>query len=500
MTRMTVSALCSVPLGELLPEHAGESHGNLRVGGIQSDSRLIRSGELFLALPGARFHGLDFLSEVLAAGAIGIAFDTRDRHRLASLSVPIPLIEVDRLAERVLGLAERFYGNAIAGLSLIGITGTNGKTSCARLLVSALESLGMPAGYIGTLGWGRGKRLHPLLHTTPDLLCTYRSLADLASLGARTVAMEVSSHALAMGRCAGLQFDVALFTNLSRDHLDFHGSMESYAESKRSLFATPGLGAAVINGDDAFGAKLLRELDPKTASLDYGLASERQLWATDLEYAMDGLRAHVRTPWGKGVLRSRLLGRFNVLNLLGVIGVLGVSGVSLAEQLNVMISLQPIPGRLELVNAPNKPTVVIDYAHTPDALGAALQALRVHCHGRLVCVFGAGGDRDRGKRPLMGQIASRLADTLVVTSDNPRTEDPERIIDDILCGADTARCDRIPDRSTAIAGAIRRALPADWILLAGKGHELYQEIGGKTLPFSDRELAEKALAQWELPA
>jgi UDP-N-acetylmuramoyl-L-alanyl-D-glutamate--2,6-diaminopimelate ligase len=362
---------------------------------------------------------------------------------------------------------------------------------------------------VGTLGNGMvGERVEGK-NTTPDPIVLQRSLAEYLRRGARVVAMEVSSHGLDQGRVSGIKYDAAVFTNLTRDHLDYHGTMESYAEAKFRLFSARGLKHAVINVDDPCGVDFAAKLAGGTLDvITYGTRDhsrradpgpDPRLRAEDIVLSDSGVRFHVASEWGAADVSSEVLGAFNVANLLAVLGTLLASGIAFEAAIDAVSALRPVPGRLERIGGGELPLVVIDYAHTPDALEKALQALRaaVRAPARLVCVFGCGGDRDPGKRPLMGEAAARLADQVVVTSDNPRTEDPHAIIAQVMAGIAGARAEAIEDRQVAIFSAIHHARRGDVVLLAGKGHETYQEIAGVRHPFSDREVATAALAQWD---
>jgi UDP-N-acetylmuramoyl-L-alanyl-D-glutamate--2,6-diaminopimelate ligase len=387
---------------------------------------------------------------------------------------------------------------------MAGVTGTNGKTSVSQWIAAALDALGRRAAVIGTLGNGLvGERVEAK-NTTPDPIVLQRLLADYVRRGARAVAMEVSSHGLDQGRVAGIKYDVAVFTNLTRDHLDYHGTMESYAEAKFRLFSARGLEHCVINVDDDWGATFAERLGGDVITYGQVRGARREareqprLAAAAVGLSEAGVRFHVDSEWGSGEVRAAVLGAFNVSNLLAVLGALIAAGVAFNDAIAAVSALRPVPGRLERVGGGAMPLVVVDYAHTPDALEKALEALRptVAAGHRLVCVFGCGGDRDAGKRPLMGQAAAALADHVIVTSDNPRSENPAAIIEQVLAGI-SGDAEAIEDRQVAIFSAVHQARPGDVVLLAGKGHETYQEISGVRHPFSDLEVARAALADWE---
>ncbi|MFM7274560.1 MAG: UDP-N-acetylmuramoyl-L-alanyl-D-glutamate--2,6-diaminopimelate ligase [Gammaproteobacteria bacterium] len=479
-------------IGELLP---GSEHGELRVTGISADSRRVGAGELFIALQGARHDANAFLPEVARRGAAAALVDAA---RPLPASPPLPLVPVDGLAGRAGAIAARFYGDPSRAMTLIGVTGTNGKTTCTQLIAQALSRSGTRCGVIGTLGTGFVGELQESTHTTPDAVMLQRLLAQMRDAGAQAVAMEVSSHALAQGRVAALRFETAVFTNLTHDHLDYHGSLEAYADAKEKLFHHPGLRRAVVSADDPMGRRILAGLPAGVEGIPCSPSGrEAQLQVLSAGYDADGIRARLRTPQGEGLLAVPLIGRFNLENALLVLGVLLAHGFGLAPALEALSAVRPVSGRMQRVRDAQGPLVVVDYAHTPDALEQALRALRVHCRGRLWCVFGCGGDRDRSKRPLMGRIAREHADEVAVTSDNPRSEDPAAIIAEICAGIPDPGVIREADRRAAIFRAIGLASPADCVLVAGKGHEDYQETAGERRPFSDLQVASDALAARE---
>jgi UDP-N-acetylmuramoyl-L-alanyl-D-glutamate--2,6-diaminopimelate ligase len=416
----------------------------------------------------------------------------------------VPNLAVPGLREKAGLIAAEVYGQPSRRLWMIGITGTNGKTSCSHWLAQAQADCGRPTAVVGTLGNGLPGALSASANTTPDPVSLQKHLKEYADQGAQSVAMEVSSHALAQGRVNGVQFNVALFTNLSRDHLDYHGDMESYALAKALLFAWPQLEYAVLNLDDSFGQELAQKATRAGMRvLGYGFEAG-EVRGSDLVVSPRGLTFNVTTPWGEAHVESEVLGRFNASNLLAVLATLLVSGVPLARAVEAVCAVRPVAGRMQQIRIPGRPLVVVDYAHTPDALEKVLMTLRevvkdskaAAVDSNLVCVFGCGGQRDKGKRPMMGDVASRLADSVIVTSDNPRNETPRSIIDDIVAGM-AANYHVMEDRAAAIDHAIRHARPDDVVLIAGKGHEDYQEIAGVKLPFSDAEVAARSLEVWK---
>ncbi|MCE5362331.1 UDP-N-acetylmuramoyl-L-alanyl-D-glutamate--2,6-diaminopimelate ligase [Pseudomonas anguilliseptica] len=482
-----------MPLNQLLPEAASST----LIRELTLDSRKVRPGDLFLAVPGTQQDGRVHIADAVARGAAAVAYEAEGAAVMTAHSAE--LVALKGLAQQLSAIAGRFYGEPSRGLHLIGITGTNGKTSVSQLLAQALDLLGERCGIVGTLGNGFYGALEQGRHTTPDPIGVQATLADMKNAGARAVAMEVSSHGLHQGRVAALAFDVAVLTNLSRDHLDYHGSMQAYAEAKAALFAWSGLRCRVLNLDDAFGRELAAaEHDSRLIS--YSLHdAEAYLYCRDAQFDEQGVRATLVTPRGEGSLRSSLLGRFNLSNLLAVVGALLGLDYPLDEILQVLPQLQGPIGRMQRLGGGKQPLVVVDYAHTPDALEKVLEALRPHVKGRLLCLFGCGGDRDNGKRPLMAAVVERLADAVLVTDDNPRTEAPAQIFSDIRAGFVTPESVQfVHGRGQAIAQLIAAASADDVLVLAGKGHEDYQEINGVRQPFSDLVEATKALAAWEV--
>jgi len=482
-----------MPLNQLLPEAASST----LIRELTLDSRKVRPGDLFLAVPGTQQDGRVHIADAVARGAAAVAYEAEGAAVMTAHSAE--LVALKGLAQQLSAIAGRFYGEPSRGLHLIGITGTNGKTSVSQLLAQALDLLGERCGIVGTLGNGFYGALEQGRHTTPDPIGVQATLADMKNAGARAVAMEVSSHGLHQGRVAALAFDVAVLTNLSRDHLDYHGSMQAYAEAKATLFAWSGLRCRVLNLDDAFGRELAAaEHDSRLISYSLNDA-EAYLYCRDAQFDEQGVRATLVTPRGEGSLRSSLLGRFNLSNLLAVVGTLLGLDYPLDEILQVLPQLQGPIGRMQRLGGGKQPLVVVDYAHTPDALEKVLEALRPHVKGRLLCLFGCGGDRDNGKRPLMAAVVERLADAVLVTDDNPRTEAPAQIFSDIRAGFVTPESVQfVHGRGQAIAQLIAAASADDVLVLAGKGHEDYQEINGVRQPFSDLVEAKKALAAWEV--
>jgi UDP-N-acetylmuramoyl-L-alanyl-D-glutamate--2,6-diaminopimelate ligase len=480
-------------LGELLPELEGLS-ADLAVTGLVQDSREIQPGDAFVAIAGFGAHGLNFVDAARDAGAAAILFEPPAPDVLPA---PADAIAVTGLRSRMGAMADQFHDRPSAAMTTVGVTGTNGKTSTVQLLAQAWTLRGQKAGTIGTLGAGVWPKISPTGFTTPLVLRLHALLAELRDEGASTVAMEVSSHALDQGRVDGVHFDVAVFTNLTRDHLDYHGDMASYGAAKKKLFDWPGLQAATVNLDDAFGRELFEAVGGKVRVVGFSSrgAAGASVRADEVQLDGSGIRFLLHAGNQAHPVHSALLGRFNVDNLLGVAATLYAMGMAPALVAETLSQLVPVDGRMNRLGGEGGlPLVVVDYAHTPDALEQALSSLRAHTVGKLVCVFGCGGERDRGKRPQMGAIVEEFADVALVTDDNPRGEDGDQIVADILPGfTDAARAIVQRDRAAAIAAAIGMAGPDDVVLIAGKGHEPFQEIDGVKHPFDDTAVARDLL-------
>lgn len=499
-------AAASVSLIWLLDGIAAVPPTLARVEDMTLDSRAVRPRSLFCALRGGRSHGLEFAAEAVARGASVVLWDPAES---AGHDQPPTDPAGNCYCAAVPGLrgllgriADRFFGWPSSHLRVVGITGTNGKTTSAYLLAQALGRLQNNAAYIGTIGWGRIDALEVPTHTTADVITVHRQLAKLRAAGVRDVAMEVSSHALDQGRVDGVRFHSAAFTNLTRDHLDYHASMQAYGAAKARLFAIDGLQHRIINVGDGFGRELAMGYGgrvPLTAvwvgECDAGWLADRSLCAAEVVLDLHGLSLQVGGSLGKRQVRTQLLGRFNAENAVVVLGCLLALGVTLEDAAAAVECCKAPPGRMEVIDAPqhDKPVAVVDYAHTPDALAKALGALREHCRGALWCVFGCGGDRDPGKRPLMGAIAEDLADRVIITDDNPRSENPADITDAIAAGITRRPLRVIHDRADAIAAALGGATAHDMVLIAGKGHEDYQIYGNTRRSFSDRAEAQRCL-------
>ncbi len=489
-----------IKLSELLEESV--SLNEVLVSGLALDSRKVQKGDLFFACQGTTLDGRRFIDDAIEKGACAVLVDTDKTPAPVAYRGSVPVISVRHLSHQISAIAGRFYHNPAQSMDIVGVTGTNGKTSCTYFLASVLQQLGLPCGVIGTMGHGLYGDIQSDGLTTPDAMSVQRILAEFKKQGVKHVAMEVSSHSLSQGRVEAVPFKVGVFTNLTRDHLDYHGSMDAYGAAKKRLFEDLTIEYAVINNDDSFGQALIAELSHKKNIIAYGLQKSTlvdSVFAEDIKLD-HGISAHVVTPGEEGELQTALMGQFNLSNVLAVLAVLGVLKIPFATALACLKNLRPVPGRMETVGGHEQPLVVVDYSHTPDSLEKALQALRLHCRGQLYCVFGCGGDRDRGKRPLMAAIAERYADHVIVTDDNPRMEDPEQIVADIMQGFLYPEKIIVQhDRSKAIYYSIQYAQRGDCVLIAGKGAETYQQIGENKIPFSDvgqvREMLNARLAQ-----
>jgi|TARA_Y100000310_G_scaffold343009_1_gene448713 UDP-N-acetylmuramoyl-L-alanyl-D-glutamate--2,6-diaminopimelate ligase len=466
---------------------------DVTISGVQKDSRLVKEGELFLAVPGPETDGRLYINAAIENGAAVVLYESGWKETLAASSVPI--IEVDRLSARTGEIASSFFDEPSRNMDVIAVTGTNGKTSCSHFIATSLTVLGTRCGVIGTLGYGFPPDLLPCGLTTPGAIEMQKFLSDMKLQEAQAVAVEASSHGLVQGRLNGTDVKTAVLTNLTRDHLDYHQTLAQYKSGKRILFEMPSVELAVLNRDDPFGIELQESLPADTVSISYSLEDKgADVFCEEMSFQEEGMSSKVNTPWGNGSLTTSLYGRFNLSNLLAVLCVLGSKGYKLEYILTTMADVKNIRGRMDRLDRNDRATVIIDFAHTPDALDKALMAIREHCTGKLWCVFGCGGNRDSGKREQMGKIAGRLSDYVVLTDDNPRDEDSEEIIDEILAGvADPDKVHVDSDRSKAIEYAVRAAAVNDVVLIAGKGHEDYQEMGGVKRPFSDYEQVEMAL-------
>jgi UDP-N-acetylmuramoyl-L-alanyl-D-glutamate--2,6-diaminopimelate ligase len=482
---------------------------DVEVSDLTQDGRAAQPGSAFLAVRGSREHGLKYAPQAVANGARAVLWEPAPAAELpsadlASARLPSEIVvaPVERLREQASAIADRFYGAPSRALSVAGITGTNGKTTCAYLLAQALELAGRPAAYMGTIGTGRPRSLTASSLTTGDAVTVQRTLARLRAEGAASVAMEVSSHAIDQHRVGAVRFRTAAFTNLTRDHLDYHGTMEHYGATKARLFMREDLASRVVNVDDPFGRQLA--LDARGRGRLVVTSRERAsqagaaagfVRALDVKLSRRGIELEFDSSWGAGAINCPLVGDFNVDNLLTVLAVLLDWELPLEVATRVLGEVRAAPGRMESFGGTaDLPLVIVDYAHTPDALSKALSAARAHCAGELAVVFGCGGDRDAGKRPIMGGIAAELADRIVLTDDNPRTESPRAILEQIAAGIPA----RVPhllqsDREQAIRAALKDSSPRDVVVVAGKGHEDYQIVGHERRHFSDQEVVRSAL-------
>lgn len=467
---------------------------------MKLDSRQVHPGDLFVALRGEEMDGTAFINKAVERGAVAVVIDASQAE--AANDCAVPVIKMDNIKMRLGDLADRFFLHPSQQLCVVGITGTNGKTSCCQYIAQSLLAVDVRCGVIGTLGWGEVGALKSTGNTTPDVISVHRMLAHFVAGEHKVVAMEVSSHGLDQQRVNGVRFDTAVFTNLTRDHLDYHQTMALYGKTKRKLFDMPGIKHAVLNVDDNFGQALYQELasnaDDNQQALSFGFDPDSgvtsDVHASNIQLSASGVRARISSPWGEGILSSPLLGRFNLSNLLAVFSVLCLQGVSMDKALAVIATLENAPGRMQRYGGKDLPTVVVDYAHTPDALMVALAALRECSDDNLICVFGCGGERDKGKREQMGKIAERFSDQVILTNDNPRRESDRAIIEDILTGmARPSHVQVCKDRAKAIFQAVNMAEANDVVLVAGKGHEDYQEIAGARMAFCDGEQVKQAL-------
>jgi UDP-N-acetylmuramoyl-L-alanyl-D-glutamate--2,6-diaminopimelate ligase len=465
--------------------------------GVAADSRRVAAGDCFVAVPGFRQDARAFVRDAAARGASLVVTEG------APLDVPVTQVLVPSARVALARLADAYYDHPSRRLTVVGITGTNGKTTTSYLVDALLRAGGGVTGVIGTVGYVIGPERREASQTTPEALEIQAMLARLVASGARGCAMEVSSHALVLARVEGIHFDVAVFTNLTQDHLDFHGSLEEYGRAKRRLFellerSEKPRRVAVVNADDPASASMVRGL--RLDVLTYGVHTAATVRGVDAESTLDGIRLRVDTPQGPLALRSPLVGGHNVENLLAAVACGLALDLPVATIAHALSAVTAVPGRFEQVRADQPFLVVVDYAHTPDALERVLATARKLTQARLGVVFGCGGDRDRGKRPIMGEIAVRLADAVWVTSDNPRSEEPQAIIDEVLVGVRRVpdgpeRCATLPDRQDAIRSALGWARPDDTVVIAGKGHETYQILGAEVVPFDDREVARRILGE-----
>ena len=477
------------------------------VNGIVQDNRKVRPGNLFIAHQGFNTHGLLYAQDAVAKGASVVLWDADIVNRdeiLDSISNKVLCLHCADLKQKTGEIASRFYEQPSLSLNMIGVTGTDGKTTISHFIAQCLDTYDVHCGILGTLGNGFINNLHPTGLTTVGALQIQKTLSEIKEAGARHAVMEVSSHGLEQGRVNGVAFSIAVFSNLASDHLDYHETIDNYIEAKRKLFYTPGLKAAVINLDDAFGRELAAECRNHVCVWGYSMRQDVTSLSECADYLVHtteilpyetGFRLTVRTPQGAAKLDVPLLGRFNVSNVLAVLATLLISQTSLDEVAHSMKNIHPVDGRVEMIAEDNMPVVVVDYAHTEQGLHAVCSSIREHFSGDMWCLFGCGGDRDRSKRPLMARVAEQFAEKVIVTTDNPRHENPQGIIDEIMTGfTQPEKVQQILDRREAIEIAIMQAKPGDVVLLAGKGHETSQIVGDVHIAFDDRRVAREVLA------
>lgn len=486
--------LATLPIAAQLPAHPALDS---EVKGLATNSLACQPGDLFIGMPGTRVDGGEFWPSAIAAGAVAALVSPGAAERSASDSAcVIPCSDMTQACAQV---AAAFYGYPAQKLQLVGVTGTNGKTTTTHLIEFFFNQSNRATALLGTLYARWSGFQQTAAHTTPFAVDLQRQLSEAVAAGAQFGVMEVSSHALAQGRVLECPFEVAVFTNLTQDHLDYHRDLEDYFAAKALLFSDRYLkGRAIVNQDDPYGRRLIEQLGPDRVWSYSTQESSADLWTSDLAYGSSGVSGRLHTPKGDVAFRSPLVGQFNLANLLASVGAALHLGLDLEEIVAVLPEFSGVPGRMERVQIQPEQdvSVIVDYAHTPDSLENLLKAARPFIKGQMICVFGCGGDRDRTKRPQMGKIAAELADQPIVTSDNPRTEDPERILQDILAGIpETVNPLVICDRAEAIQTAVSQAKPGDGVLIAGKGHEDYQILGTEKIHFDDREQARAALKQ-----
>ncbi len=510
MTRL----IRKISLQELLPDYPLGDDAQLQVSGLNLDSRAIKTGDVFVALVGAKLDGRQYIAKAIELGAVAI-FVEADKHWQGISHIgSVPVIAVEKLAQQSSLIAGRFYSHPSHACRLIGVTGTNGKTTCTLLIAQLAARLSgkekNTAGVVGTLGYGvlDSNAVAPIAQqinaaqstglTTPDPINLQRILAHLVVERAKTIAIEVSSISLVLGRVAALQFDTAIFTNLTQDHLDFHGDLENYAKAKTQLLNHPNLKRAIVNADDSWAKSLLQKIPAGVHAVSFSVGdSTADIYLSDLQLTASGAKANLHSPWGDAELISPFIGKFNLSNILAAVAAMCVDGAKLQEVVNLIPELLAAPGRMQAVSLEDSNQdvqVFVDYAHTPDALENSLRAIREHSQARIWTIFGCGGDRDKTKRPLMGGIAEKYSDYVIVTNDNPRTEEPSAIAADIIRGLQNPNgCLVVADRAQAIDFAVQQAKPDDLILIAGKGHEDYQIFADQTISFSDTKQARLAL-------
>lgn len=470
--------------------------------GITEDSRKVSGGDVFIARPGLESDGRGFIDQATENGAVAILCEATDIKQFEQVkNCSTVTYQVNNLAGQLGALGDEFFQHPSEKLRIVGVTGTNGKTSCCQLIAQVVANLDEKVAVMGTLGNGLMGEMEATPNTTMDALTLQANLSDYVNQGCGFVAMEVSSHALTQGRVNGVRFNVALFTNLTRDHLDYHGDMGSYAEAKKCLFTQKELEAVVINADDAMGADLMVDPDIRAEKFSFSITpthaqeASHSVWTESVVFHDGGIKAEIITPWGSTHFKTPMMGQFNLSNCLAVITTLGVMGYRLEDVVAQLETVDFVKGRMERFGGDGQPLVIVDYAHTPDALKHVLQAIKPHTQHKLWCVFGCGGDRDRGKRSEMAAISEEYADHLVFTTDNPRNESPENIVAEMLEGlSNPSACEVEYDRKLAIHNSIAKAVVGDVVLVAGKGHEQFQQIGKQQRPHCDAQVVQQALA------
>ncbi len=497
------------PLDKLLEDWANvqSNYSKTSITGLSIDSRFASQGDLFFALQGLQQHGVEYSQHAIANGAVALAWESSKGVKEAMLPDSIPCIEIEGLQSKLGLICKRFYNNPSAQMNVIAVTGTDGKTSVSQFIAQTFNRLNVPCGVVGTLGYGIYPKFDHASHTTPDTVHMHDLLYGFNVDGVRNVVLEASSHGLSQSRLQGVEVDTAIFTNLGRDHMDYHKSNDDYFNAKKSLFQFSNLKNAIINIDDEAGMRLVDEFSNSLNVVTYSIQSDVKnkmrsdsyVNAKNITYVGGETSFNIESSWGEAKVKTKLFGKFNISNLLAVVGSLLVSDVRFDVAVNAISDVNTVPGRMEFVinesdlNNTYSPTVVVDYAHTPQALINVLRVLREHCSGKLWCVFGCGGDRDQGKRKLMAEAVEQNADVAIVTDDNPRNEDPEAITTEITSGFSSSRYTLLHDRKLAIEYAIKNAGHEDMVLIAGKGHEAVQIIKHEHLPFDDREIASEML-------
>ena len=492
----------STTLGELFPNSSLTEKDQQRiVRGLSLDSRTVKKGDVFFAYPGVEVDGRQYIQAAVEQGAVTIIVESGESQGFDWADLSVPVLMVDDLRHAVGDIAASFWGVPSAQLSVVAVTGTNGKTSVTQMIAESMASLGNKGAVIGTLGNGVLGQLKETKNTTPDALQIQALLAEFVRENIDVVAMEASSHGLEQGRLLGTNIDIAVVTNIARDHLDYHGSMEAYQRAKAGLVMWPGIQQVILNADDAGVMALTRYIAADVEVVTFSYASTgADVRAEDIVYSKRGLEFTLVTSQGRENVKNQLVGEFNISNLLAVAAVLHCQQYDIKKIALALNSISQVPGRMQEVGLSNEqqnvelPGVIVDFAHTPDALEKALAALKPHCEGKLWCVFGCGGERDKGKRPEMGAMAAKYADRMVITTDNPRNESASDIVKEIEDGIGIGAAYQVElNREDAVRCAVMNAANDDLILLAGKGHEDYQEINGKKHPYSDKDVAEKIL-------